>query len=307
MTTKNARSLLQKTVLGAAAALTMAAGSANAAMIVDDWTFDFRGIDGLPSNAAYVINGIDQVGFIGAITQAIVNDANANGTPNIGETFTTTGYGNASEFKNDATGTIGVPLLNFNGTFAGLPGFEVTFRFSTTGVFTPGGGATTPTFDHTSATLQLYVDNLSDGSKSGAANGQGSFTDGTLFATFTFVNDPNDGGSLDLVTGNGNDNLVVSYASGIAGVIKSTGGVDIANGQLLAITGSDFDTDPNNTGTPFSYTSPLFTCGTSAVNFCAVEDGSFVLAQQVPEPGSMLLVGAALAGLGFTARRSRKA
>lgn len=297
----------QKTLLALAVA-TAFAGSAQAQVLVDDWTMDLRGVDGLAIDAKYKEVAIDKITFTAkAHVNSLADTVVANGTPDIGERFTVDGLGIATSFVNDSTGVI-PSFLNLD--------YEITFDWSVRNQYAavPSGfGFTHLQYgtDGVDGLLEFYVDNLTDVSNVTATPGTGAgYTDAVKIATFRIL--AGGGGPFNTGTWDGSDDATFELVSALTGVLwDSTGtqdlGLLVAGGTpvLLGLTTSNFDADKNNDGTP-EVAGGGFTCVGTLADFCADEEGALRLATQaVPEPGTLGLLGLGLMGLAAVGRRRR--
>lgn len=303
---------MRRAIIATTAALGLAlgmAGSANAAIVLDNWTFDFTGVDGL---GATVVDNVQQIAFFG-VAHAEVDDTNTNGLPDAGETFITDGHLSATQFI-DNTGTLILPGVSRLGV-----DYELTFAFSLDGVFT-SISAPDANFTHlgpqsaSTGFLEIYVnnfDNVPPDAIASTATGNG-YEDGEWIATFEVL--AGEGGSYDFTIGDGSDDANFKLVSAKAGVFLDENGNDLAEfGELLiALTDSNFDGAPTNV--PFGVAAPTnwgtyFPGRTGAgapTSFYALEDGSARLGV-VPEPGTMILLGSGLLGLaGYGRKRSKK-
>jgi len=324
--------MLKKLIGAAAVAGSMAfmAAPANAAFVLEDIQLNFNGVDGLDDTAApglYSYSTVDALSFL-ATVHAVTNDTNGNFAPDAGETGEVTGYGIITGLVNDGgvvTSDEGTNKLNSTSALGG-DGFELTFEFEEVPIqYINNFGQ----FVHTAPTvgsvgvLSMYIDNLtSAGDSPGSAQcatetatAASDCTDGTLIASWVIT--PGDGGALNVATSDGSDDATFMATYLAPGVWFDEFGNDLAcdstDGDLtndctaiIGLADSNFDADPDATGTGFGAFQPdSFACGSTAVDFCASEDGSFVVAR-IPEPTTLGLFGLGLTALGFAARRRRK-
>jgi len=324
--------MLKKLIGAAAVAGSMAfmAAPANAAFVLHDIKLDFNGVDGLSDAAApglYTYSTVDALSFL-ATVHAVTNDTNGNFAPNTGETGEVTGFGTIVGLTNDG-GTVtsdeGTNKLGSTSSLGG-DGFEFTFKFDEVPIrYVNDFGQ----FVHTAPTvssvgiLSMYIDNLtSAGASPGSAacatetaTASTACTDGVQIATWVIM--PGDGGALNVPTSDGSDDATFMATYLAPGVWFDDLGNDLACDStnvdplddcttIIGLADSNFDADPDDTGTGFGAFQPAsFTCGSTAVDFCASEDGSFVIAR-IPEPTTLGLFGLGLTALGFAARRRRK-
>lgn len=282
-----------------------AAGSANAAFLLDDWQIDF-GNAALGITGGGVTSGIDAIGFNDSPLNVTYHDS--DGTPgfSIGDTYTVLTKGVASSFINQDTGVIPQPLLNYSGFLGGLEGYEVSYSARLT-IRVTGGTIFAPVWEHFANPadyLDFYIDDLGLGGKANPATGTG-YTDGVKVLTFTSV--AGDGGSANVAgTLDGSDDVTFALTTvWVPGVFKTLGGAELTPGLTIGLVDSNFDLDSNNNGL-LDETRGGFGCtrsNQSPTFFCGVEDGTFRLATTVPTPATVGLLGAGLLGLAAFGRR----
>lgn len=288
-----------------------AAGSANAAFLLDDWQIDFGnaalGITGgSVVGGTSATSGIDFIGFNDSPLSVTYSDFDGSGGFSVGDRYTVRTKGVAGTLNDSVTGVIGQPLLNTNGFFAGFEGYELTYDAVLT-IQVTGGTAASPIWTHVANPtdyLDFYIDDLGDLTKAVPGTGAG-YTDGVKVLTFTSV--AGDGGSANVAgTLDGSDDASFVLTNvWVAGVFKTLGGQELTPGLTIGLVDSNFDLDSNNDGA-LNETRGGFGCtagNQSLTFFCGVEDGTFRLATAVPTPATLGLLGAGLLGLAAVGRR----
>lgn len=291
-------------------ALLACGSSVNASIIVDDWTLNLSGIDGIGTE---VVSGIGQITFLGMTHNQIVVDGGAPG-PSAGDQSVVDGLLAATSFANTAGEVIFGTGLNSI--------YQLTFEFHVDGLAT-GFDGVNQNFTHLAPTnasglLTIYVDGPTGG-VTAAQNSTGkNFLDGVPIATFSIL--AGDGGVFNLSTWDGSDDATFELISALPGVILDADGNDLSllGKNLITYTDSNYDANPQNIspdgfniGGPGKTYPNIADAGNWPFAFkdygtyygwFAEEDGSARLAV-VPEPSTFILLGAGLLGLGVIGRR----
>ena len=296
----------KKATIGVALAFMLYGGAANAFALLDSWTLDLTtvGPENLTDPSQHIVSNIEQITFKANFLSRTLDTGLLVGIPEPGEFFRVTANGRATDFFDEPGNSIRPFTYGATGLPPMLPDpWELTFTFDVEGRFTALDGEDL-NFTHTvggptGATnlLELYADNLSDGTAANTKTGVG-VTDGTKIATFLLR--AGDGGVFDFSVGDGADNAVFELISNPFGAFQDSLGNALETGFTFATTDGNFDSDAG--AGPFSSNYAAFDCGNSPVDFCGEEDGSFRIAT-IPEPATLVLFGLGLLGLGIKTRR----
>ena len=280
-------------------AIAGASSTAQASSIdfLENWTLN---LSNAGQNLTGAVTGIDQILYKG-LTHVAVNDLDQSGGASVGDTFRVDGLTYTTDFFGGG-GSLSNAGLNSN--------YELTMKFSVGGQFVSANPDGSLTFAHNTAggggTLDLYLDNLSDGVKANTLNAVG-FADGANIASFALVtNMPGTGGPFWPLSLNGSDDAFFQLTSQMASVFQNDLGENLNSALSAVWTRSDFSTRgvvvPNTTNWE-----AYFGTGSAAVdplNFFVDENGDARVV--TPEPGTIALLGLGLAGLGIFSRRKRQ-
>ena len=282
--------------------------AANATVVVDDWTLDLAGVDGIAAGPGSGASGIDFMTF-NAKTHSRLTD-NGDGVLSPGDIYTTNILGTATQLLNDAAGVIFGSGINSVWQMS----FSATIDLAVTSV-DPAGSFT---FSHIAAgagpsdgVLDIFVQRAAGNAaftNAAPGNGEASYVDGVLVASFDVL--PGGGGGIFLPTLDGSDDATYLLTGALPGVLLDSNGDDLSLNTLLGIIDSNVDLDPQATGlfsatgvSPWPTASPSPGVNTSVAEFFADEDGSYRLA--VPEPGT-LAIWASFMSVGLVIRSRRR-
>jgi hypothetical protein len=244
-----------------------------------------------------------------ANTTTVQNDTDGSGTLNAGDTFSDDGNANI---------TSGLPVgdmegINLDNGAGGTVG-EITISWTnltgtTTSVNNNPDGTTTTVTDYDSGTVfSFFFEEPGDadyGTSVGSADDTG-FTDGTLVLQIT-ISDGTGANTFDTATGEfltGSSNLNGTITFALEDFWFFAAG-DADWNDLLGlgiVLTAQVDQNTNNVETVPGNCSPTPTPGCELFSINSDHDGSIEFAR-IPEPGTLLLLGIALLGLGTLRRR----
>ena len=259
------------------AVLGIASAGVNAAELLD-FTIDQSSVPGSETLSNPVITVDKIIGNYNEIFTGLLNG-----------TFSTSAYWDAASYAKDDGATAVGSGLTTNPSFSTLQ-YGMYATFTATGNFVPnaGGGFT---FIANGGSFELFIDPNNDTTKALGATGLDAVTIGGGTADDYQV------ASASLLFGSGN--------SAAGGVGSANGNFDLVFSPftLTAPGGTAFFVAPDpfhivlDVKGQFNFFEPV---GNQTINGSA--DAFFI---KIPEPGSLALIGAAVAGIGFTARRRK--
>lgn len=289
----------------------------NAAIVVDDWKIDLSKVTG--ENLSGVLQPIDEILFTG-FAWSQTTDTNNDGLPTPGERAQIKGLLHTLNFSNDILGAfspgglLGPDDLGLNATWQLSFDFDVEIQYLAPGPLGMG-------FEHVAAgagttvatgKMNWYIDGPVV-TPASAGQPAGNYTDGVKIATFSVTG--GDFGQFNFAALDGQDDATFTLDWAMAGVLLDKDGNDLgdlvspATLRLLALTDSNLDADPLNTGTfgnvPGIPTGFGPVTPETPINFVAKEDGSSRLGV-VPEPTSLLTWGLLTFFAAFVIRRKRR-